>query len=58
MQSTCENASRELKYYKGEVSRLEEEIENRNQCEAKVQEYVQTLIDKNSDLEQKVKLNR
>ena len=58
MQSTCENASRELKYYKGEVSRLGEEIENRNQCEAKVQQYVQTLIDKNSDLEQKVKFNR
>ena len=40
---------------KEEVERLKEEMEGRDECEVKVQEYVQTLIANNQDLQRRFK---
>lgn len=55
LQEICHGQTTELKQSKEAVARLREEIEERDGCEAKVQEYVQTLIAKNEELELKQK---
>jgi len=50
MQATCHKQNKQLKSVNEDNERLKEELEDRNQCEAKVQEYVQTLISQNNEL--------
>ena len=52
MQSICSKQEITIKRSKEENERLREELKDRDQCEAKVQEYVQTLIAKNEELQQ------
>ena len=47
MQDITYGQTNELKQYKEELGKLREEMIERDGCEAKVQEYVQTLIAKN-----------
>jgi hypothetical protein len=39
-----------LSEYKEKVKEMEDEIETREACEGKVQEYVKSLVKKNDDL--------
>ena len=37
-----------------QIDELEQDIQMRDQCESKVNQYVQELIDKNTDLEKQI----
>ena len=58
LQEKTMSMDKEMKEQKQRVQQMVEEIQQRNDCEAKVQEYVQTLIAKNKELESEVKAKR
>ena len=58
LQEKTMSMDKEMKEQKQKVQQMVEEIQQRNDCEAKVQEYVQTLIAKNKELESEVKAKR
>lgn len=51
LQDICHKQTNELKHQKENIAKMREEMRERDGCEAKVQEYVQTLIAKNKELE-------
>lgn len=52
LQDICHKQTNELKQSREQVKQMREEMRERDGCEAKVQEYVQTLIEKNKQLEE------
>ena len=48
---SCED---EIKELSERIKELEEEIDTRETCEAKVQEYVKTLVKRNDELQKKL----
>ena len=52
LQDICHKQTNELKQSREQVKQMREEMRERDGCEAKVQEYVQTLIQKNKQLEE------
>ena len=43
--------SNQMTFMQKQIDELEQDIQMRDQCESKVNQYVQELIDKNTDLE-------
>ncbi|CDW83946.1 UNKNOWN [Stylonychia lemnae] len=54
-QLTIKDQEQSVKDIKERVLELEDEIETRDACEAKVQEYVKTIVEKNEQLQQQLK---
>ena len=58
LQERTMTIDKEMREHKERVQQLVEEIQQRNDCEAKVQEYVQTLIAKNKELQAEIQAKR